>query len=107
MQEGVVTQSGKRKRGKKVVISPTSLNITTDDATCMSTPIDVDNTLFLLATSPDCGSTTCRAFFIIGSSIVGKYLYHEIDINSLTSFIIEDSRLCEASQHLHLFFMIE
>ena len=33
MQEGVVTQTEKRKRGKKVVISPTLLNITTDDAT--------------------------------------------------------------------------
>ena len=103
MQECVVTQTGKRKRGKNVDISPTPLNITTDDATCMSTHIDVDNTCSFLATSSDCGSTTCRAFFIIGLSIVGKHRYPEIDINSLTSFIIEGSRLCEASEHLYIF----
>ena len=38
----MVTQTGKRKRDKKVDILPTPLNIITDDATCISTPIDVE-----------------------------------------------------------------
>ena len=50
------------------------------------------------------GLTTCMAFFIASSSVVGKYLYHGICIKSLTSFIIEDSWLCKASKNLHPFF---
>ena len=41
MQEGVVTQIGKRKKSK-VDIPPIPPNVTTNDATCISTPIDVD-----------------------------------------------------------------
>ena len=43
MQEGVVTQTGKRKRGKKVDIALTPPNVTTNDATSIFTPIEVDN----------------------------------------------------------------
>jgi hypothetical protein len=46
MQEGVVTQTGKRKRGKKVDIPPTLSTVTTNDATSLSTPIDVDKFFF-------------------------------------------------------------
>ena len=46
MKENVVTQTGKRKRGKKVDIPPTPPNPTTNDATCISTPIDVDKAFF-------------------------------------------------------------
>ena len=58
----------------------------------------------LLATSFEYDSMTCRAFFIVGSSVVGKHLYLRIDINSFTYFIIEDSWHCKASGHLHYFF---
>ena len=87
----MVTQTGKRKRDKKVDIPPTPPNVTTNDALRISTLIDVDKFFFLLATSHDSSSTTCRVIFIVGSSIVGKHLYPGIDINSLTFFIVEST----------------
>ena len=39
LQEGVITQTEKRKRGKKVDILRTPLKVTTNDATNISTPI--------------------------------------------------------------------
>ena len=42
MQEGVITQTGKCKRGKNDDMLPTPLKVTTNDATDKSTLIDVD-----------------------------------------------------------------
>ena len=43
VQVGVVTQTGNRKRGKNVDILPTPSKVITNDATDISTPVDVDN----------------------------------------------------------------
>jgi hypothetical protein len=37
MQEGMTTQTGKLKRGKKVDTPPTPPNLTTNDSMCTST----------------------------------------------------------------------
>ena len=42
MQEGIITQTGKRKRGKNVDILPIPPKVTITDATYLSTLINVD-----------------------------------------------------------------
>ena len=48
----MVTQTKKREKNKKIDNPPTPLNITTDDATCISTPIDIDKKQFFLQQVP-------------------------------------------------------
>ena len=77
IQEGVVTQTGKRKRGKKVDILPTPPKVTTNDATDKSTPIDVDNFFSLsqqvsfVVQQPAGPSSSLVQVFLENTSILG------------------------------------